>query len=326
MIKVLVTGATGYIGSHVCKFLKRNNCHVIGVDRVSRPHTIKHMDQLLVADYDSAETYETLKNEDIDVIVHCAGTSLVGPSMVNPMEYYTNNVAKTANFFNQLRWLPRVPGVVFSSSASVYGSPDVDSITEDQPWNPMSPYGQSKAMIELMLVDLAHGHGIQSVSLRYFNACGADIRDHELGQAPGATHIIARLLEAHQNNTEFTLFGNDFTTQDGTCVRDYIHVDDLASAHWAAVAYLLAGGSSIQLNLGTGVGYSNQQVIDAVEHNVGTVKVKISDRRPGDPKRLIANSQLAQNVLEWKPAHSDLDTIIQSAWKWYNNPSNLVDK
>lgn len=329
MITVLVTGATGYIGSHVCKHLQTAGYRVVGVDRVEREHTLPYMNFLINEDYYSPGVINFLKDESVQAVVHCAGTSLVGPSVADPAEYYTNNVAKTAMFLDVLRRLPDPPVVVFSSSAAVYGNPDVNEIVENTPWNPVSPYGQSKAMIELMLTDMCRAYGMSAMSLRYFNACGADIEGGRLGQAPGATHIIARLLESIRDNTEFTLYGNDYDTPDGTCIRDYIHVDDLAHAHMLAIQYCMSfnganNGTHYMLNLGSGRGYSNQEVIDAVAR-IGPILVTPGARRPGDPARLVANNFLASVTLGWSPDHSDLETIIDSAWKWYNNQPESVD-
>lgn len=321
---VLVTGATGYIGSHVCKLLKTSGYHVVGVDRVKREHTLKHMDQFIEADYYSPEVVSFLHDQYVMSVVHCAGTSLVGPSMADPAEYYTNNVAKTASFLDILRRLPIKPSVVFSSSAAVYGSPDVDVINEEEPFNPMSPYGQSKAMIEIMLSDYHRAYGLPSISLRYFNACGADA-DGELGQEPGATHIIARLLESVRDSKEFTLYGTDYDTPDGTCIRDYVHVEDLAEAHMSAIQYLDSFPGAYTLNLGSNTGFSNQEVIEAVNNTVGKVTVINGERRAGDPNKLIAGNFLAGVVIDWHPERSDLETIIKSAWKWYNNPSQSID-
>lgn len=326
-ITVLVTGATGYIGSHVCKHLKAADYRVIGVDRVERDHVLPYMNFLITDDYYSDSVINLLKDEQIHAVIHCAGTSLVGPSVDDPAEYYTNNVAKTAMFLDVLRRLPNPPVFVFSSSASVYGSPDVDVITENTAWNPVSPYGQTKAMIELMLTDMCKAYNMAAMSLRYFNACGADVDTGALGQAPGATHIIARLLESIRDRKQFTLYGNDYDTPDGSCIRDYVHVDDLAEAHVCAIQYLLSfeHNQHYMVNLGSGRGYSNVDVIAAVARHVGPVDLIEGTRRAGDPDRLVASNDLAHAYLGWSPTHSDLETIITSAWRWYNNPSNLVD-
>lgn len=325
MKTVFVTGATGYIGSHVCKQLKAAGYKVVGLDRVTREHTVKHMDLFIEADYHSSVCYDALNYHAPDAIVHLAGTSLVGPSMQDPAEYYVNNVAKTAAFLDVVRWLPSNPVVVFSSSAAVYGNPGEDVIYENTPWFPMSPYGQSKAMIEIMLVDHFKAYGVKSASLRYFNACGADL-DGELGQAPGATHIIARLLESKKTNTPFTLHGSDYPTPDGTCIRDYVHVVDLADAHVKAIDYLLSGKEDcFAINLGTGVGYSNAEVIATATEVVGNIYIEPGEKRLGDPARLVAGNMSALTKLGWSPKHSDLKTIVESAWKWYNNQPEVID-
>jgi UDP-glucose 4-epimerase len=319
----MVTGATGYIGSHVCKHLKQEGYEVVGVDLVEREHALKFMDDFVNEDYNSVECFTALKKAD--AVVHCAGTSLVGPSVLDPAEYYVNNVAKTANFLDVIRHMGRPPVVVFSSSAAVYGNPDVDVIRENTAWQPMSPYGQSKAMIEIMIADISRAYHINCMNLRYFNACGADVDAGELGQAPGATHIIARLLESVRDNKEFSLYGSNYPTPDGTCIRDYVHVDDLARAHCLAIQYLMSDvGASCSINLGSGRGYSNREVICAVRDFIGPVRVVEHDPRPGDPARLVASNDLAKMYLGWSPEY-DLETIIKSAWKWYNNQPKLLD-
>ena len=323
MKSVLVTGATGYIGSHICKKLTQAGYDVIGVDLVRREHTIKYIPRFVQADYASAKCYAMLPG--VMSVIHCAGTSLVGPSVNDPAEYYINNVAKTAEFLNQIRLVSNKPSVVFSSSAAVYGSPDVDTIYESEPKAPVSPYGRTKSMIEEMLHDYHQAYRLPVMSLRYFNACGADVESGELGQAPGATHIIARLLESARDNQEFTLYGNDYATVDGTCVRDYVHVDDLAEAHMLAIQWLDSFGGNQVLNLGSNTGYSNGEIIQVVSELIGPLNIKQGERRAGDPDRLVASNSVAQAVLGWSPKHSDLPTIVNSAWKWYNNPSQSVD-
>lgn len=322
MISVMVTGACGYIGSHVCKTLQIAGYRVVGVDRVRREHTLKYIDDFIEDDYNSVECFAAVAK--VNAVVHCAGTSLVGPSMLDPAEYYVNNVAKTANFMDVIRKCPVPPVVVFSSSAAVYGNPHLDVITEDTPWAPLSPYGQSKAMIEIMLADMSRAYHLKVMNLRYFNACGADL-DGELGQAPGATHIFARLLESVRDEKLFILYGNDYPTIDGTCIRDYVHVSDLAEAHMLAIQYLMSDLPSCSINLGTSTGYSNMDAIRAVRDYIGPIKITASGRREGDPAKLVASNVLAKTYLGWSPRHSDLETIVRSAWKWYNNPPKSID-
>lgn len=315
----MVTGASGYIGSHVCKHLQKAGYGVMGIDRVTRNHTVKYMDRFLQTDYCSNETYDILKRNSFTAVVHCAGTSLVGPSMINPSEYYINNVAKTAQFLSVIKSLPKAPVVVFSSSASTYGSPNVDLIHESQPFDPMSPYGESKVMIEMMLKQHARAYKNKAISLRYFNAAGADIEDHDLGQEPKAGHLIASILESVRDGKTFTLNGDDFNTPDGTCIRDYVHVDDLAQAHLLAIQYMLSFDDHeyLAVNLGSNRGYSNKEIIDEVSRLIKPVDYVVAPRRPGDPDRLIASTTLAKAHLGWSPQHSNMETILQSAWAWY---------
>jgi len=312
--RVLITGGTGYIGSHVAKYLKLQDYHVAVVDNIRRRHTEKYADHLIINDFASEESIAYAKT--VDAIVHCAGTSLVGPSVQKPAIYYNNNVAKSIAFFNSFVLKHKKPAVVFSSSASVYGNSGFPTISETDPTCPNNPYGWSKLAVDQMLQDYVTAYNLKAISLRYFNACGADV-DSELGQEPNATHIVARLLEAKLNNTQFTLYGTDFQTDDGTCVRDYVHVWDLAKAHYLAIEYLLAGGESMPMNLGTNVGISNREMLGAAEKHVGSIEVVYGDRRDGDPARLIAHTDRASKLLHWTPEFSDVDTIIKTAWKWY---------
>lgn len=315
---VVITGGCGYIGSHIAKAMQRHGGYrVTVVDRIAQLHTLKYCDKFLNADYDSEETYTHLRNDPPNAIVHCAGSLLVGESVENPALYYDNNVAKTARFLDQVRQLPCLPVIVFSSSAAVYGNPASVPITELSPIQPINPYGHTKAIVEQMLKDFDRAYGLKSVCLRYFNACGADVDNSDIGQTVGASHIIARLLDAKLLNNTFTLNGTDFNTVDGSCVRDYIHVNDLATAHITAIDYLLDIGESNQFNLGTNNGISNQQIINQVLDTVGPIDIQHGPRRAGDPDILIADATKAWQILAWKPIHSSLETIVSSAWKWY---------
>lgn len=314
---VLITGGCGYIGSHTAKAFKQKGYQVTILDWVERKHTLKFCDTFVHADYDSIESYEYIAKHSPDAIVHCAGHLLVGESVQDPIKYYTNNVAKTSNFLGFLVSCKKLPVLVFSSSASVYGNPATIPVNEFSAIQPMSPYGHTKAMTEQMLNDADHAYGLKSISLRYFNACGADPYDYELGQSPGAGHIIARLLDAKLSNQTFTLNGTDFNTPDGTCIRDYVHVWDLAVAHVLAVEHLFVNQQTLQLNLGTNIGFSNQNVINTVRRQVGEVNISIGPRRMGDPDQLIADASRARAILNWQPQYSTLPVIVNSAWKWY---------
>lgn len=317
---VVVTGGCGYIGSHVARAFKQNNNTVHIIDQVRRDHTLKDIDGYLIADFASDEALSMIVNLQPDVIVHCAGTSLVGPSMTDPAEYYTNNIVKTIALLNVIRHMPKRPVILFSSSASVYGVPDTWPTDEGSDIQPISPYGATKAMTERILDDYFNAYDIHSMCFRYFNAAGAEPFNSDLGQEPGATHIVARALEASIADRAFTINGSDYDTDDGTCVRDYVHVWDLARAHILGVNYLLDDypqPGAYVLNLGTREGISNKQIVDYVFNKYGLPFVNYGERRAGDPDTLVADATQAKNLLGWMPEHSNIETIIDSAHKWY---------
>jgi UDP-glucose-4-epimerase GalE len=317
---VVVTGGCGYIGSHVARAFKQNNDTVHIIDQVKRDHTLKDIDGYLIADFASDEALSMIVNLEPDVIVHCAGTSLVGPSMTDPAEYYTNNIVKTIALLNVIRHMPKRPVILFSSSASVYGVPDTWPTDEGSDIQPISPYGATKAMTERILDDYFNAYDIHSMCFRYFNAAGAEPFNSDLGQEPGATHIVARALEASITNRAFTINGDDYDTDDGTCVRDYVHVWDLARAHILGVNYLLDDypqPGAYVLNLGTREGISNKQIVDYVFNKYGLPFVNYGERRAGDPDALVADATQAKNLLGWVPEYSNIETIIDSAHKWY---------
>lgn len=316
---VIVTGGCGYIGSHVARAFQKNKNSVYTIDRVRREHTLKGLTNHLIADYSLDNCLQAIKEVQPDVIVHCAGTSLVGPSVKDPAEYYDNNVSKTIKLLNAIKDMEKKPVVLFSSSASVYGDPDVSPLNEDDDINPISPYGNTKLMIERILEDYANAYGINSICFRYFNAAGAEPINFDLGQEPGATHIVARALESSINGTPFILNGNDYPTEDGTCIRDYIHVWDLAEAHVKAAKYATLNPGSHIFNLGTNRGTSNKNIIDYVANKWGFEEVNIGDRREGDPAELVADAAKANKLLGWIPKYSDLSTIIESSYKWYSS-------
>lgn len=316
MNKVLITGSNGYIGSNIAKAFHNIGWEVYGVDRMTdNANARAYHSELLKADYgDYNLMSKYIETVQPTVVVHCAGTSLVGPSVTNPDEYYTNNVYGTIDFLRALvNKCKTLPQFMFSSSASIYGNPGHNSILEQSPVNPMSPYGSTKAMIERILQDYYSAYGLNSISFRYFNAAGAGT---DLGQAAGATHIVARILESKLHNRKFTLYGNDYNTDDGTCIRDYIHVTDIADAYVKAVTSYAQPGA-LAFNLGTNTGISNMQIIRyAIEH-IGEIEIDIGPRRAGDPDILIADSNLAMTALGWQPRNSTLEKIVNDAWAWY---------
>lgn len=331
--KIIVTGGCGYIGSHVARAFRLNNPEnkVIIVDRVFREHTLKDIDGFQYTDFSSDEALSFIRMEEPDVIVHCAGTSLVGPSVTDPGEYYDNNISKTIKMLNVVKDMPKKPLIMFSSSASVYGVPKSVPILESAPKNPISPYGNTKAMTETILRDYAAAYGIESVIFRYFNAAGAMPDTYDLGQEPGATHIVARILEASINGTAFTLYGSDYDTPDGSCIRDYVHVWDIAQAHvLASEKYANFDksdknyGLSLIFNLGTNKGVSNFDIIKYVTSKYGLEQLMVQHRRPGDPDELVANADLARSFLGWEAKYG-IEEIIDSAYNWYTRNTEAVD-
>lgn len=316
---VIVTGALGFIGSHTAKVFKRMGWNVIGVDRqCTIPEAAQFLDQLFIEDFAQITPVAAVVGE-ANAIVHCAGTSLVGPSIADPGEYYNNNCAKTNIMIDSLAKHKWQGTVVFSSSAATYGIPVADrSILESDPQNPISPYGWSKLFCERIIKDGCHAHGLKGIALRYFNACGCD-PDGELGHVEDDTHLIPRILSAYHNYLPFTMNGNDYGTPDGTCIRDYLHVTDIAWAHLVAVekSQDFKSGQFEAYNLGTGTGWSNQEVFKACEEVVGDkIGIITGPRRLGDPDMLVANSELFQKVTSWSPINSTLHNIVKTAWNW----------
>ena len=322
---IIVTGGCGYIGSHVARAFKYqdldNKVFIIG--RVERSHTLKDIDGYFIDDFATDESLSTIIDLQPDIIVHCAGTSLVGPSIMDPAEYYNNNISKTIKLLNIIKNFNKKPVVMFSSSASVYGNPVRLPINEMDPKAPISPYGNTKYMTELILRDYCKAYGITSVCFRYFNAAGAMPNGYDLGQEPGATHIVARVLEASLSKRAFTINGDDYNTPDGTCIRDYVHVWDIAVAHTKASIFIdnTIGNQAMAcvFNLGTNKGISNKQIVDYVYGRYGLVHVNFGPRREGDPDELVADAHTARELLEWEPKFSNIETIIDSAYKWYSS-------
>jgi UDP-glucose 4-epimerase len=320
---VAITGCNGYIGGQTVLRFKDLGYHVIGVDRNNSAPWIRGIvDTFITGDFTNPMFINSIIDKNPSALIHIAGTSLVGPSMTDPGPYYLNNVGNTARLLSTLASRGWKKTVVFSSSAAVYGDPgNSDALTEQSEKSPISPYGQSKLMAEQVLRDCAKGYGFKTIALRYFNACGADAKVRH-GQLKEATHLIARIMETIVNKGVFTLNGSDYPTTDGTCVRDYLHVEDIANAHYLSTLFSegMAPGSSKEFNLGSGQGVSIKEIIASVERITGKlVLTHTGPRREGDPATLIASAYRFKKETGWKPDSSKIDDIVKSAWAWYNS-------
>jgi UDP-arabinose 4-epimerase len=317
-MKILVTGGAGYIGSHACKVLAANGFEPIVYDNLSRGNRwAAKFGPLEVGDLgDTARLRAVLEKYRPQALMHFAAFAYVGESVANPLLYYRNNIGETTSLLQTIVDFQLMP-VVFSSTCSTYGVPDVIPIPEDHPQRPINPYGYSKLVVERLLADLDIAHHLRSVSLRYFNAAGAD-PEGEIGETRDPEpHLIPIVLAAARDGTTVKVFGDDYDTTDGTCVRDYIHVLDIADAHVRALKYLIDGGKSCALNLANARGYSVREVIATAERVTGKpIRVEIAPRRPGDPAVLIGSSDRARELLGWTSARSELDVQVQDAWNW----------
>ncbi len=317
---ILVTGGAGYIGSHTNKLLSNAGYNTIIFDNLVYGHrefvkwgTFEQGDLL-----DKNSLRSIFPKYKIDAVVHFAAYAYVGESVGNPQKYYQNNVVGTLNLLDTMLEFG-VKKIVFSSTCATYGIPESLPITEEHPQNPINPYGKTKFMIEQILKDYDLAYGLKYVALRYFNASGADF-DGELGELHDPeTHLIPLAIKAaYESDYVLTVFGDDYDTYDGTCIRDYIHVYDLALAHKLALEYLGSGGSSECFNLGNSVGFSVRDVINEIEKLSGQkVKYKIGSRRAGDPEILIGSYEKIMKKLQWKPTYSDIKNIISSGLRWY---------
>jgi UDP-glucose-4-epimerase GalE len=317
---VLVTGGAGYIGSHACKALAKAGFTPIAYDSLVYGHReAVRWGPLVEADLaDRAVLAETLRRYEIAAVMHFAAFAYVGESMTKPELYFNNNVVNTIGLLDALL-AAQVRHIVFCAT---YGTPDTVPITEETPQRPVNPYGETKLMIERALHWYGQAHGLRYAALRYFNAAGAD-PDGEIGEEHDPeTHLIPLILDAAAGKrAEIGIFGIDYPTPDGSAIRDYIHVQDLAEAHVAAIAHLAAGGESIALNLGTGSGHSVREVIDAAERITGRhIPRRETGRRPGDPAALVADAGKARRAIGWTAKVSDLDSIIGTAWRWHQRP------
>lgn len=321
---ILVTGGAGYIGSHTCKALVNAGFSPVVYDNLSTGYRESvQFGPLVEGDIrDAALLQKTFAGHKPVAVMHFAAKLAVGESVEKPEEYYDVNVRGAWNILHNAR-TAGIP-IVFSSTAAVYGIPETFPVTENAPLAPINPYGHSKRMVEQMLADSSHAYGLKYASLRYFNACGADA-EGQLGlRQTNPTHLIPSAIEAILGTRPpLLVFGTDYPTEDGTAVRDYIHVTDLAEAHVAALNYLLGGGDSNIFNLGTGRGYSVKQIVDAVESATGQqVPHQNHERRAGDPPALVAAVEKARNILAWQASQSDLPNIVSTAWSWRQQLTN----
>jgi UDP-arabinose 4-epimerase len=319
-IPILVTGGAGYIGSHTCKTLSKAGFLPIVYDNLSTGHAyaIKWGPFVQGDLADQAKLSEAITTFRPVAVLHFAANALVVESVTDPAKYYRNNLAGTLSLLETMR-LHGVSNLIFSSTCAIYGHPQQTPLTEEHPQAPINPYGRTKWMAEQMMADFDSAHGLKTIALRYFNAAGADL-DTEIGENhTPETHLIPSIIQAALGlKPEIVVYGTDFPTPDGSAIRDYVHVLDLADAHVLALRHLLANPQSKAFNLGTGTGSSVLELIDAVQKHCGkTLSVRLENRRSGEPGVLTADSRKAKEILGWEPKRSDLPTLIGSAWKWH---------
>ena len=320
---ILVLGGAGYIGSHTAYELIERGVDVVIADNLETGYieAVHPKARFYQGDIRSRSFVDSVfEKEKIDAVIHFAANSLVGESMTNPLKYYDNNMCGTKVLLESMV-AHHINKIVFSSTAATYGEPERIPILETDRTEPTNPYGETKLSMEKMFKWTSKAHDLKFVSLRYFNACGAH-KSGQIGEAHNPeTHLIPLILQVPNGQREsISIFGNDFDTKDGTCIRDYIHVTDLAQAHILAVEYLMKGNDNSIFNLGNGIGFSVKEVIEVARkvtgHAIPAVEVP---KRAGDPAQLIASSEKARTILGWKPEYADLEEIIASAWNWHKN-------
>lgn len=317
---ILIVGGAGYIGSHINKELTKEGFETVVFDNLySGKKELVKWGEFFEGDLGNIEKIrEVFKKYPIEAVLHFAAFKAVGESVIDPQKYYKNNVANTLNLFEVMKE-NGVNKFIFSSSAATFGEPKYIPIDEKHPQNPINPYGETKLIVEHIMRDYDKAYGMRYVALRYFNACGADL-EAEVGEWPGSSsNLIPLVLDAAIGRREdIKVFGDDYETPDGTCVRDYIHVTDLADAHVLALKHLLNQGESESFNLGNGKGFSVKEVVEMAKKVTGIdFKVTMADRRPGDPPVLVADATKAKQILKWQPKYADLETIVSSAWNWH---------
>lgn len=325
-MKVAVLGGAGYIGSHTVYELIDADHEVVIVDNLETGHgeAVHEKAEFYQGDLrDRAFVDSVFDQVAVDAVIHFAANSLVGESMVDPLKYYDNNVCGTKVLLESMV-AHGIDKIVFSSTAATYGEPERIPIMEDDRTEPTNTYGETKLSMEKMFKWTAKAHNLRYVSLRYFNACGAHVSG-SIGEAhTPETHLIPLILQVPNDQRDaINIFGEDYDTKDGTCIRDYIHVTDLAQAHILAVEYLAKGNNSNIFNLGNGIGFTVREVIETARKVTGhPIPAVVSERRAGDPVQLIASSEKAKSVLGWKPKYADLEVIIKTAWQWHKNHPN----
>ena len=325
MSTILVCGGAGYIGSHMVAELLENNHEVVVLDSLVKGHKEALLGgKLYVGDLRDRKILDKVFTENkIDSVIDFAAFSLVGESMTEPLKYFNNNVYGTISLLEAMRDY-NVKYIVFSSTAATYGEPEVVPITENSKTIPTNAYGESKLLVEKILRWCDHAYGIKYTTLRYFNAAGAHISGKIGEDHSPETHLIPIILDVALGNREkIMMFGDDYDTKDGTCVRDYIHVSDLASAHSLALKRLMNGGDSAIYNLGNGTGFTVKEMVEIARKVTGhPIPAEVAERRAGDPAVLIASSKKAMEELGWKPKYADVETIISTAWNWHKNHPN----
>ena len=327
---ILVLGGAGYIGSHTVYELIDNGYDVVIADNLETGYiaAVHPKARFYKGDIRNRDFIDSVfDQEKIDGVIHFAANSLVGESMTKPLKYYDNNLCGTKVLLESMV-AHDIKYIVFSSTAATYGEPERIPIMEEDRTCPTNCYGETKLSMEKMFKWTSLAHGMKFVSLRYFNACGAH-KSGEIGEAHNPeSHLIPLILQVpNGKRPEISIFGDDYDTKDGTCIRDYIHVTDLAQAHILAMEYLAKGGDNAIFNLGNGVGFTVNEVIETARRVTGhPIPAKVCPRRAGDPAQLIASSQKARDILGWKPQYDDLETIISSAWNWHKNHPNGFEK
>lgn len=325
MSTILVCGGAGYIGSHMVAELLENNHEVVVLDSLVKGHKEALLGgKLYVGDLRDRKILDKVFTENkIDAVIDFAAFSLVGESMTEPLKYFNNNVYGTISLLEAMRDY-NVKYIVFSSTAATYGEPEVVPIAENSKTVPTNAYGESKLLVEKILRWCDHAYGIKYTTLRYFNAAGAHISGKIGEDHSPETHLIPIILDVALGNREkIMMFGDDYDTKDGTCVRDYIHVSDLASAHSLALKRLMNGGDSAIYNLGNGTGFTVKEMVEIARKVTGhPIPAEVAERRAGDPAVLIASSEKAMKELGWKPKYADVETIISTAWNWHKNHPN----